>query len=58
MEDITKKFTKVPLEHMDWEEVLEHLKKTQDNWWLNEIEVDGKKKTQLENALEKKNILF
>ena len=41
------------LEHMDWKEVLENLRETQDLWWLNEIDVEGKKKTQLENALEK-----
>jgi len=44
---------KVPLEHMDWKEVLKNQKETQDFWWLNEKVVDGKKKTQLEDALEK-----
>ena len=49
----TKKITKVTLEHMDWEQVDVNLRETQDLWWLNEIYVEGKKKTQLENALEK-----
>ena len=49
----TKKITKVTLEHMDWEQVDVNLRETQDFWWLNEIDVEGKKKTQLENALEK-----
>jgi len=50
----TKKITKVTLEqHMDWEQVDVNLRETQDLWWLNEIDVEGKKKTQLENALEK-----
>ena len=49
----TKKITKVTLEHMDWEQVDVNLRGTQDLWWLNEIDVEGKKKTQLENALEK-----
>ena len=53
MGDSTKKIPKVPHEQMDWKEVLEFLKKTQDMWWLNEIVVDGKKKTQLEDALVK-----
>ncbi|SVB24859.1 uncharacterized protein METZ01_LOCUS177713 [marine metagenome] len=53
MGDSTKKIPKVPHEQMDWKEVLEYLKKTQDMWWLNEIVVDGKKKTQLEDALVK-----
>ncbi len=53
MGDSTKKIPKVPHEQMDWKEVLEYLKKTQDMWWLNEIIVDGKKKTQLEDALVK-----
>ena len=49
----TKNITKVPLEHMDWEQVEDNLRETKDLWWLNEIYVDGKKKTQLEVALEK-----
>ena len=53
MVDSTKNITKVPLEHMDWEQVEDNLRETKDSWWLNEIDVDGKKKTQLENALEK-----
>ena len=51
MGDSTKKIPKVPHEQMDWKEVLEYLKKTQDMWWLNEIVVDGKKITKLEDAL-------
>ena len=53
MADSTKNITKVPLEHMDWEQVEDNLRETKDLWWLNEIDVDGKKKTQLEDALEK-----
>ena len=53
MGDSTKKIPKVPHEQMDWKEVLEYLKKTQDMWWLNEIVVDGKKKTKHEVAIEK-----
>ena len=53
MTNSNKEIKNSDLEHMDWQEVLEHLKKAKDNWWLNEIEVDGKKKTQLEVALEK-----
>jgi hypothetical protein len=49
----TKKITKVTLEHMDWEQVDVNLRETQDFWWLNEIDVQGKKITQLDNALEK-----
>ena len=49
----TKKITKVTLEHMDWEQVDVNLRETQDLWWLNEIYVEGKKITQLDNALEK-----
>ena len=49
----TKNITKVPLEHMDWEQVEDNLRETKDLWWLNEIDLDGKKKTQLENVLEK-----
>ena len=53
----TEQIEKVPLEQMDWKEVLEHLKKTQDMWWLNEIVVDGKKKTKLEVALKNEGLL-
>ena len=53
MADSTKKIPKVPHEHMDWKQVDVNLRETQDLWWLNEIDVEGKKKTQLENALEK-----
>ena len=49
----TKNITKVPLEHMDWEQVEDNLRETKDLWWLNEIDLDGKKKTRLENVLEK-----
>jgi len=49
----TKKITKVTLEHMDWKQVDVNLREIQDLWWLNEIDVEGKKKTKLENALEK-----
>ena len=49
----TKNITKVPLEQMDWEQVEDNLRETKDLWWLNEIDLDGKKKTQLENVLEK-----
>ena len=49
----TKKITKVTLEHMDWKQVDVNLRETQDLWWLNEIYVEGKKITQLDNALEK-----
>tara|TARA_B110000914_G_C15255710_1_gene350633 strand:- start:38 stop:670 length:633 start_codon:yes stop_codon:yes gene_type:complete len=38
---------------MDWEQVDVNLRETQDLWWLNEIYVEGKKITQLDNALEK-----
>ena len=53
MADSTKNITKVPLEHMDWEQVEDNLRETKDLWWLNEIDLDGKKKTQLEIVLEK-----
>ena len=53
MGDSTKKIPKVPHEHMDWEKVEQYLRETKDYWWLTEKVVDGKKKTQLENALEK-----
>jgi hypothetical protein len=41
------------LEPSNWEDVHRFNKDTQDLWWLTEKVVDGKKKTQLENALEK-----
>ena len=53
MVEIKKAIKESDLEQMDWKEVLEYLKKTQDMWWLNEIVVDGKKKTKLEVAIEK-----
>ena len=53
MADSTKKIPKVPHEHMDWGKVEQYLRETKDYWWLTEKVVDGKKKTQLENALEK-----
>jgi hypothetical protein len=53
MTNSNKEIKNSDLEHMDWQEVLEHLKKAQDNWWLTEIGVDGKKITKLEDALEK-----
>ena len=53
MVEIKKEIKESDLEHMDWKEVREYLKKTQDMWWLNEIVVDGKKKTKLELAIEK-----
>jgi len=53
MGDSTKKIPKVPHEQMDWEKVEQYLRETKDFWWLNEIETNGKKITQLENALEK-----
>ena len=42
-------------EHIDdfWKETEEYLRESQDFWLLKEIDVDGKKKTQLEDALEK-----
>ena len=41
------------LEPSNWEDVHRFNKDTQDLWWLTEKVVDGKNKTQLENALEK-----
>ena len=38
---------------MDWGKVEQYLRETKDYWWLTEKVVDGKKKTQLETALEK-----
>ena len=49
----TEQIEKVPPEQMDWKQVEENLRETKDLWWLNEKYVDGKKKTQLEVALEK-----
>ena len=42
-------------EHIDdfWKETEEYLRESQDFWLLKEIDVDGKKNTQLEDALEK-----
>ena len=42
-------------EHIDdfWKETEEYLRESQDFWLLKEIDVDGKKETQLEDALEK-----
>ena len=51
MKDSTKKITKASPK-IDWKKVEKDLIETQDLWWLNEILVDGKKKTQLEVALE------
>ena len=53
MGDSTNKIPKVPHEQMDWEKVEQYLRETEDFWWLNEIETNGKKITQLEIALEK-----
>ena len=53
MVEIKKEIKESDLEQMDWQQVLENLKNTQDFWWLNEKIVDGKKKTQLEIDLEK-----
>ena len=39
------------LEPINWEDVHKFNKDTQDMWWLNEIVVDGKKITKLEDAL-------
>ena len=49
----TEQIEKVPPEQMDWKQVEENLRETKDLWWLNEIDLDGKKKTQLEIVLEK-----
>ena len=52
MKDSTKKITKASPK-IDWKKVEKDLIETQDLWWLNELIIDGKKKTQLEVALEK-----
>jgi len=52
MKDSTKKITKASPK-IDWKKVEKDLIETQDLWWLNELTIDGKKKTQLEVALEK-----
>ena len=49
----TEQIEKVPPEQIDWKQVEENLRETKDLWWLNEIDLDGKKKTQLEIVLEK-----
>ena len=49
----TEQIEKVTPEQMDWKQVEENLRETKDLWWLNEIDLDGKKKTQLEIVLEK-----
>ena len=53
MGDSTKNIKEVSPNKIHWKKVEKDLIETQDLWWLNEIEVDGKKKTQLEVALEK-----
>ena len=53
MKDSNKKITEDPPKKIDWEMVEKDLIEKQDLWWLNEIIVVGKKKTQLEVALEK-----
>ena len=51
MKDSTKKITKASPK-IDWKKVEKDLIEKQDLWWLNESKVVGKKKTQLEVALE------
>ena len=53
MADIKKEIKNSDLEQMDWPKVELYLRETKDFWWLNEIEANGKKITQLEIALEK-----
>ena len=53
MADIKKEIKNPDLEQMDWLKVKLYLRETKDFWWLNEIEANGKKITQLEIALEK-----
>jgi len=53
MGDSTKNIKEVSPNTIHWKKVEKDLIETQDLWWLNEIIVDGKKKTQLEDALEK-----
>ena len=58
MGDSTNKIPKVPHEQMDWEKVEQYLRETEDFWWLNEIETNGKKITQLEDLIETRLISF
>ena len=44
MADSTEQIIEDSPEKMDWKEVENNLRKTQDLWWLNEIDVDGKKR--------------
>ena len=53
MGDSTKNIKEVSPNKIHWKNVEKDLIETQDLWWLNEIIVDGKKKTQLEDALVK-----
>ena len=53
MADIKKEIKNPDFEQMDWLKVELYLRETKDFWWLNEIEANGKKITQLEIALEK-----
>ena len=53
MADSSKETKKAQLNEEFWKETENDLRETQDLWWLNEKVVDGKKKTQLEDALEK-----
>ena len=53
MEDSSKETKKTQLNVEFWKKTENDLRDTQDLWWLNEIIVDGKKKTQLEDALVK-----
>lgn len=52
MGDSTKNIKEVSPNTILWKKVEKDLIETQDLWWLNEIIVDGKKKTRLEDALE------
>ena len=53
MADSTGQIIEVSPEKENRSEIWKYLNKKQDFWWLNEKVVDGKKKTQLEDALEK-----
>jgi hypothetical protein len=53
MEDSSKETKKTQLNEEFWKKTENDLRDTQDFWWLNEIEANGKKITQLEIALEK-----
>ena len=53
MGDSTKNIKEVSPNNIHWKKVEKDLIEAQDRWWLNEIIVDGKKKTQLEDALVK-----